>query len=90
MRLMAAAFNTTLPQLENELTELILSGRVRARVDSHSKVLYARDVDDRSTAYEKACDGFKGKENERPLRGRQGKVWIRGTLKWDWSIRLVL
>ena len=35
---MAAAFNTTVPDLENELMTLILDGQIQARIDSHNKV----------------------------------------------------
>ena len=34
----AAAFNTTVAALEDELTQLILEGLINARIDSHSKV----------------------------------------------------
>ncbi|KAI8512254.1 PREDICTED: COP9 signalosome complex subunit 1-like [Branchiostoma belcheri] len=54
MRKMAAAFNTTLAALEDELMQLILDGQIQARIDSHNKILYARDVDQRSTTFEKA------------------------------------
>ncbi|KAI4822755.1 hypothetical protein KUCAC02_008284 [Chaenocephalus aceratus] len=40
---MAQAFNTTVAALEDELTQLILEGLINARIDSHSKILYARD-----------------------------------------------
>ena len=35
---MAAAFNTSVPELENELMALILDGQIQARIDSHNKV----------------------------------------------------
>ena len=35
---MAAAFNTSVSSLENELTQLILDGQISARIDSHAKV----------------------------------------------------
>lgn len=38
MHKMAAAFNTTVAALEDELTQLILEGLINARIDSHSKV----------------------------------------------------
>lgn len=34
---MAVAFNTTVADLEDELTQLILEGLINARIDSHSK-----------------------------------------------------
>uniref|UniRef100_A0A8C6KXV1 G protein pathway suppressor 1 n=1 Tax=Nothobranchius furzeri TaxID=105023 RepID=A0A8C6KXV1_NOTFU len=68
MTKMAQAFNTTVLALEDELTQLILEGLVNARIDSHSKVkptgiLYARDVDQRSTTFEKSL--HMGKEFQR-------------------------
>lgn len=41
MHKMAAAFNTTVAALEDELTQLILEGLINARIDSHSKVVWA-------------------------------------------------
>ncbi|KAM9045984.1 COP9 signalosome complex subunit 1 isoform X3 [Balaenoptera ricei] len=63
MRKMATAFNTTVAALEDELTQLILEGLINARIDSHSKILYARDVDQRSTTFEKSL--LMGKEFQR-------------------------
>uniref|UniRef100_A0A8C6KWZ1 G protein pathway suppressor 1 n=1 Tax=Nothobranchius furzeri TaxID=105023 RepID=A0A8C6KWZ1_NOTFU len=63
MTKMAQAFNTTVLALEDELTQLILEGLVNARIDSHSKILYARDVDQRSTTFEKSL--HMGKEFQR-------------------------
>ncbi|XP_070415731.1 COP9 signalosome complex subunit 1 isoform X3 [Equus przewalskii] len=63
MRKMAMAFNTTVAALEDELTQLILEGLINARIDSHSKILYARDVDQRSTTFEKSL--LMGKEFQR-------------------------
>ena len=40
--------------LEKELADLISSGEVQARIDSHAKVLYARLTDARAVAYENA------------------------------------
>lgn len=37
MNKMAVAFNTTVADLEDELTQLILEGLINARIDSHSK-----------------------------------------------------
>lgn len=38
MNKMAAAFNTDVAALENELMQLILDGQINARIDSHNKV----------------------------------------------------
>ena len=35
---MAQAFNTSVTALEEELMQLILDGRISARIDSHNKV----------------------------------------------------
>lgn len=51
---MAAAFNRTVPELENEVMHLILEGLIQARIDSHNKILYAKDTDQRSCTFEKA------------------------------------
>jgi len=51
---MAAAFNTTVNSLEDELTQLILDGQISARIDSRKKILYARDVDHRCSTFAKA------------------------------------
>ena len=40
--------------LEKELADLISSGEVQARIDSHAKVLYARLTDARAAAYDNA------------------------------------
>jgi COP9 signalosome complex subunit 1 len=60
---MAESFNTSVPGLENELMGLILEGQVQARIDSHNKILYAKNRDERSLTFEKALG--MGKEYER-------------------------
>lgn len=39
MRKMAEAFNTSIGALEDELMQLILDGQIKARIDSHNKVI---------------------------------------------------
>jgi COP9 signalosome complex subunit 1 len=56
MHKMASSFNTTIAVLEDELMQLILDGRISARIDSHNKVLYAKDTDQRSVTFEKCLD----------------------------------
>uniref|UniRef100_A0A8C7CHV3 G protein pathway suppressor 1 n=1 Tax=Oncorhynchus kisutch TaxID=8019 RepID=A0A8C7CHV3_ONCKI len=63
MTKMSQSFNTTVLSLEDELTQLILEGLINARIDSHSKILYARDVDQRSHTFEKSI--HMGKEFQR-------------------------
>lgn len=54
MSKMAIAFNTSVLRLEDELMQLILDGQINARIDSHSKILYAKGTDQRSTTFEKS------------------------------------
>ncbi|XP_031571360.1 COP9 signalosome complex subunit 1-like [Actinia tenebrosa] len=60
MSKMARAFNTSVSRLEDELSQLILDEQINARIDSHNKVLYAREVDQRSSTFGKALE--MGKE----------------------------
>ncbi|CAK9252964.1 unnamed protein product, partial [Sphagnum jensenii] len=48
MNKMSLAFNTSVTSLEDELMQLILDGQIQARIDSHNKILYAKDVDQRT------------------------------------------
>jgi len=54
MSKMATAFNTNVRDLEDELMTLILDGQIAARIDSHNKILLAKDADQRCSTYEKA------------------------------------
>jgi len=56
LKLMACSFNTTVNKLENELMSLILDGQIQARIDSHNKVLFSQDVDQRNVTFEHAVD----------------------------------
>jgi len=51
---MAQAFNTDVASLEKELAGLIMEGSIQARIDSHSKILFARTTNERSNTFEKA------------------------------------
>ena len=53
MSKMATAFNTNVRDLEDELMTLILDGHIAARIDSHNKILLAKDADQRCSTYEK-------------------------------------
>lgn len=66
MRKMSEAFNCTVSELENEIMQLILDGQIQARIDSHNKILYAKDADQRSVTFEKAIN--TGKEFQRRTR----------------------
>mmetsp|Transcript_5331 Transcript_5331/g.11649 ORF Transcript_5331/g.11649 Transcript_5331/m.11649 type:complete len:465 (+) Transcript_5331:170-1564(+) len=50
---MAVAFNSTVAELEKELASLIMDNAVQARIDSHSKVLYARHADVRGQTFQR-------------------------------------
>jgi len=54
MNKMAQAFQVTMPDLEKELSKLIVDGTISARIDSHNKRLYSRKVDDRRETFDKA------------------------------------
>lgn len=41
LRKMALCFNTPLPDLEDELIQLILDGHIKARIDSINKVSFS-------------------------------------------------
>jgi len=45
MDLMADAFNCSLQQLQTELSQLIMKKEIKARIDSHNKIIYARHAD---------------------------------------------
>ena len=66
MRKMATAFNRTVEALENEVMQLILEGQIQARIDSHNKILYAKETDQRSSTFERAI--AMGKKYQRRSR----------------------
>lgn len=66
MHKMAAAFNRSVPALEDELMQLILDGQIQARIDSHNKILFAKDVDQRRMTFEKSL--AMGKKYQRRTR----------------------
>eukprot|EP00300_Choanocystis_sp_HF-7_P009191 c16308_g1_i2.p1 GENE.c16308_g1_i2~~c16308_g1_i2.p1 ORF type:complete len:452 (-),score=84.68 c16308_g1_i2:511-1866(-) len=51
---MAEAFSTPVATLESDLASLIGAGVIQARIDSHQKILFARQADERAQAYERA------------------------------------
>lgn len=65
MHKMAAAFNTSVTDLEKEMITLIYDGVIKARIDSHSKILYAKNKDPRTLTFERAI--------------KMGKLWQRQT-----------
>lgn len=66
MRKMSEAFNCTIFDLENEIMQLILDGQIQGRIDSHNKILFAKNADHRSLTFEKAIT--VGKEFQRRTR----------------------
>lgn len=54
MHQMAAAFNTSVQELESEMMNLIYESQISARIDSQSKILYANETDPRTRIFEKA------------------------------------
>lgn len=68
---MARAFNMTVPAIEKELADLIVSGQISARIDSHNKRLYATESDQRATTFDKsynAADSFRSQSMAMLLR----------------------
>lgn len=65
MHKMAEAFNTTVIELEKEIIALIYDGHIKARIDSHNKILYAKNTDSRTLTFERAI--------------KMGKIWQRQT-----------
>jgi COP9 signalosome complex subunit 1 len=51
---MAESLNSTPSAIEAECAELIMEGKMQARIDSEQKILYARNVDQRVSTYKKA------------------------------------
>jgi len=51
---MATSFSTDVPALERELARLIRDDQIQARIDSHKKILHAKQQDQRSHIFEKS------------------------------------
>ncbi|EDV97606.1 COP9 signalosome complex subunit 1b [Drosophila grimshawi] len=66
MHKMATAFNSTIGDLENEVMQLILDGQIQARIDSHNRILYAKEADQRNSTFERAL--LMGKQYQRHTR----------------------
>ena len=56
MREISTAFGLPLEVIETELTELITSGQIKAKIDSYQKRLYARKQNPQLEAYKKAAE----------------------------------
>lgn len=66
MHKMAMAFNSSVGDLENEVMQLILDGQIQARIDSHNKILFAKEADQRNSTFERAL--IMGKQYQRHTR----------------------
>eukprot|EP00761_Pharyngomonas_kirbyi_P013094 gb/GECH01013121.1/.p1 GENE.gb/GECH01013121.1/~~gb/GECH01013121.1/.p1 ORF type:complete len:410 (+),score=69.61 gb/GECH01013121.1/:1-1230(+) len=53
---MADTFNTDVETLEKDVAKLIMENQIQARIDSHNKRMYARQVDERSVTFNKVMD----------------------------------
>lgn len=62
---MAEDFNTSIGDLEREIITLVHDGQIKARIDSHNKILYSKNNDPRAQTFEQAI--------------RTGKLWQRRT-----------
>lgn len=56
MNQMAKVFNTSVVDLEREVALLIQDKQIKARIDSHNKILYARMTDQRNITFQKVID----------------------------------
>ena len=63
MRKMAAAFNTSVDELQEELSLLIQNDAIKGRIDSHNKILFAKETNYRTVIMDKALE--LGQEFER-------------------------
>lgn len=53
MNQMASAFEIPVSSLEQALTDLIQSNKIQARIDKHRKILFSKQADERSLAYQR-------------------------------------
>jgi COP9 signalosome complex subunit 1 len=80
---MSVSFNTSTNALEEELINLILDGQIQGRIDSQNKILYAKDVDQRSVTFEKSIE--MGKEYQK----RTKAVILRSLImKYNISVKV--
>jgi len=62
MNKMAKSFNLTVSELQEKLVKLIASNDIKARIDSHNKILYAKRADQRNNLFRKTLK--MGEENK--------------------------
>eukprot|EP00800_Vazella_pourtalesii_P019635 TRINITY_DN6763_c0_g1_i1.p1 TRINITY_DN6763_c0_g1~~TRINITY_DN6763_c0_g1_i1.p1 ORF type:complete len:471 (-),score=94.23 TRINITY_DN6763_c0_g1_i1:101-1471(-) len=51
MNKMAESFESTIGELEKEISSLILEGKIQGRIDANAKILYSRSVDPRMLSF---------------------------------------
>lgn len=56
LKKMANVFSTTVENIEKEVAQLIMDKHIKARIDSHNKILYARVTDERNNTYQKVME----------------------------------
>lgn len=56
LKRMATVFNTDTSTLEEELAKLIVDKQIKARIDSHNKILYARMTDQRNISFQSVIE----------------------------------
>lgn len=62
MNKMAKSFNMTVQELQEKLVKLIASNDIKARIDSHNKILYAKRADQRNNLFRNTLK--MGEENK--------------------------
>lgn len=53
---MAKSFGIKLEEIENEIADLIATGNINAKIDSHSKVLYAKQDNEKIQSFKKGVE----------------------------------
>jgi len=66
MNKMAKSFNMTVSELQEKLVKLIASNDIKARIDSHNKILYAKRADQRNNLFRKTLK--IGEENKQIVK----------------------
>lgn len=65
-------------KVEKEMTRLVLENQIQARIDSHNKVVYAKDVDPRSSTFEKCVQiGDEFEKKTKVMRNILLKCWMK-------------
>ena len=84
---MAADFGVAkVDEMENEVAQLIMTGKLKARIDSLSKVLHARHADTRHETYEKVLamgQSFAREVQSLMLRAslHKNKIYVNSPVK---------